>query len=170
MLKSLGIWDNQENVHFSKQYSEGCNSSIWKFTCYAEKYCHDPQEQWTFIIQIHHSLDLKSLTRLWLGLSHLNEYRFKNNFKNCIDPLYTCSFKAEPTKHFFLRCYYHSGLRIFFLNDLNNISPQFALFPEDVFVKTPLYGNPIFHKNDNQEILEASIRYILDSKRFSGAL
>ena len=30
------------------------------------------------------------------------------------------------------------------LNDLNNISPQFAPLPEDVFVKTLLYGGPIF--------------------------
>ena len=45
-----------------------------------------------------------------------------------------------------------------FLNDLNNISPQFTLFPEDVFVKTLLYGNPIFDENDNQEIIETLIR------------
>ena len=31
------------------------------------------------------------------------------------------------------------------------ISPQVALFPEDVFVKTLLYGNPIFDENDNQK-------------------
>ena len=61
-------------------------------------------------------------------------------------------------------------LRISFLDDLNNISPQFALFPEDMFVKTLLYGNPMFDENDNQETLETSIRYILDSKRFSGGL
>ena len=33
---------------------------------------------------------LKFLTRLRLGLSHLNEHRFRYNFKDCINPL--CSF------------------------------------------------------------------------------
>ena len=122
------------------------------------------------IYRIHHPLGLKLLTRLRLGLSHLNEHRFKHNFKNCINPLCTCSLEVESTKHFFLHCHYYSALRISFLDNLNNISPQFALFPEDVFVKTLLYGNLMFDENDNQEILETSIRYILDSKRFSGGL
>ena len=40
-----------------------------------------------------------------------------------------------------------------------------------MFVKKLLYGNPIFDENDNQEILETLIRYIIiDSKRFSGEL
>ena len=79
-------------------------------------------------------------------------------------------FWGQFNQTFFLHCHYYSALRISFLDDLNNISPQFALFPEDMFVKTLLYGNPMFDENDNQEILETLIRYILDSKRFSGDL
>ena len=120
--------------------------------------------------RIHHPLGLNLLTRLRLVLSHLNEHRFKHTFKKCINPLCTCSLKVESTKHFFLHCLYYSALRISFLNDLNNILPQFALFLQDVFIKTLLSGNTIFDENDNQEILETSIRYILDSKRFSGGL
>ena len=110
------------------------------------------------IYGIHHLFGLKLVIGLRLGLSHLNEHRFKHNFKNCINPLCTCSLEVESTKHFFLHCHYYSALRISFLDDLNNISPQFALFPEDVFVKTLLYGNPILDENDNQEILETAIR------------
>ena len=40
---------------------------------------------------------LKLLTRLRLGLSHLNEHRFNHNFKNCINPLCTCSLEVEST-------------------------------------------------------------------------
>ena len=36
-------------------------------------------------------------------------------------------------------------------------SPQFALFPEDVFVRILLYGNPIFYENENHRILETLI-------------
>ena len=46
-----------------------------------------------------------------------------------------------------------------FLDDLNNISTQFALFPEDVCVKTQFYGNPMIDENDNQEILETLIAF-----------
>ena len=105
------------------------------------------------IYRIHHPLGLKLLTRLSLGLSNLNEHRFTHNCKNCINLLCTCSLEVESTKDFFLHCHDYSALCIFFLNDLKNISPQFALLPEDVFVKTLLYGNPIFDENDNQEIL-----------------
>ena len=56
------------------------------------------------------------------------------------------------------------------LNDLNSISPYFVQFPEDAFVKTLLYGNSFFDKNEYKELLETSIRYILESKRFSGGL
>ena len=76
----------------------------------------------------------------------------------------------RSTKQFFLHCHYYSARPISFLNDLNNILLQFALFPKDVFVKTLLSGSPIFDENDNQKIFETSIRYILDSKRFSGGL
>ena len=110
------------------------------------------------IYGIHHPLGLKLLTGLRLGLSHLNEHRFKHNFKNSINTLCTCFLEVESTKYFLLHCHYFSALRISFLDDLNNISPQFALFPEDVFVKTLLYDKPMFDKNDNQEILETSIR------------
>ena len=56
------------------------------------------------------------------------------------------------------------------LNDLHNNSPQLALPPEDVFVKTLLYGNPIFDERGNQKLFETSKRYILDSKRFGRRL
>ena len=100
---------------------------------------------------IHHPLDLKMLTRLRLGLSHHNKHRFKHNLKNCINPLCACALKVDSIKH------YYSALRISFLNYLNNISPQFALLPEDVFVKILIYDNQTFDENQNQEILETSI-------------
>ena len=44
---------------------------------------------------------LKFLTRLRLGLSHLNEHRFRHNFKDCINPLCSCSLEVENMPHFF---------------------------------------------------------------------
>ena len=98
------------------------------------------------ICGIHHPLCLQFLTRLRLGLSHLNEHRFKHNFQNCINPLSTCSLEVESTKHFFLHCHNYS-----------------ALLPEDMFVKILLYRNRIFDKNDNQEILETFQKAIVEA-------
>ena len=42
--------------------------------------------------------DLKLLTRLRIGLSHLNENRFNQNFEKSINP---CSLEVESTSHFF---------------------------------------------------------------------
>ena len=47
---------------------------------------------------------LKFLTQLRLGQSHLNEHRFTHNFKDCINPLCSCSLEVENMLHFFKSC------------------------------------------------------------------
>ena len=37
------------------------------------------------VYDIHSPIGIHSLTRLRLGLSHLNEHRFNHNFKNCVN-------------------------------------------------------------------------------------
>ena len=44
---------------------------------------------------------LRLLTRLRLGLSHLNEHKFNHNFKDCVNPLCPCSLQVESVSHFF---------------------------------------------------------------------
>ena len=43
---------------------------------------------------IHNSVGLKLLTRLRVGLSHLNEHKFKYSFSNYVNPLYSCSLQV----------------------------------------------------------------------------
>ena len=43
------------------------------------------------IYNSHNPIDLKLLTRLRLGLSHLNEHKFKHNFQDCKNLLCMCS-------------------------------------------------------------------------------
>ena len=42
-------------------------------------------------------IGLKLSTRLCLGFSHLNEYRFRHNFQDCMNPLCSCSLEIEDT-------------------------------------------------------------------------
>ena len=50
------------------------------------------------------------------------------------------------------------------LTDLLVIKMKLKLF------KTFLYGNPAYFVNDNKLILDASIKYILKTKRFDGPI
>ena len=60
------------------------------------------------IYRIHNPAGLKLLTRLRLGLSHLNEHRFNHNFQSCVNPLCSCSLAIESTTHFLLHCHHFS--------------------------------------------------------------
>ena len=56
------------------------------------------------VFKIHDPLGIKLLTRLRVGLSHLNEHRFRHNFQDCLNPLCSCSLEVESNIHFFLHC------------------------------------------------------------------
>ena len=49
---------------------------------------------------IYKSIGLKLLTRLRLGLSHLNEHRLNRNFENCVNPLCNYSLEVETFNFF----------------------------------------------------------------------
>ena len=53
---------------------------------------------------------LKLLTRLRLGLSHLNQHKFNHNFQDCLNPLCSCSLEVESVSHFFLHSHYYSNI------------------------------------------------------------
>ena len=51
---------------------------------------------------------LKSLAHQCVGLSHLNQHRFRHNFWDCMNPLCSCSLGIENTSHYLLYCHYFS--------------------------------------------------------------
>ena len=51
----------------------------------------------TNIYNIFDPKGLTFLTRLRLGLSHLNQHRFWHSFKDCLNPLCSCSLETEHT-------------------------------------------------------------------------
>ena len=113
---------------------------------------------------------LKFLTRLRLGLSHLNEHRLKHNFKGCINPLCFCSLEVENTLHFFLHCHHYSAFRMGLMNKVNQVDENFSYLSDDNKVSLPLCSDSRFDDNKNNFILSASITYILETERFSTSL
>ena len=113
---------------------------------------------------------LKLLTRLRLGLNHLNEHRFNHNFQECINPLYTCSFEVESTVHISLHCHHYHDIKATVLNSLEVIDTNLLKLSEEQLTKVLLYGFSQLDQNQNRNILNSSIDYIVESKRFESSL
>ena len=108
------------------------------------------------VFNICNPVHIKLLTRLRLGLNHLNEHRFNHKSQNCTSQECICSCEKESTTHFFLHCHFY-------------ISTRATLFDQTVS-EILLYGSLNLKGNQNSQILECTIKYIMDSKRFTSSL
>ena len=118
---------------------------------------------------IHNPIGLKFLTRLRLGLSHLNEHKFKHNFKDCVNPLCSCSLEIESPSHFFLHCHYFTNISSSLLDDLKSIDVNISSFPNSEILELLLYISLKFDLNQNTKILISSVGFILKSERLNGS-
>ena len=94
------------------------------------------------ILSIFNPLGHRFITRLRLGLSHLNGHRFNHNFNNFTNPLCTCNLDTKSTVHFFLHCSYYYSARISILNDLNSVDRILLNLSDLSLVNVHLYGGP----------------------------
>ena len=113
---------------------------------------------------------LKLLTRLRVGLSHLNEHRFRHNFQDFLNPLCSCSLEVEDTTHYLLHCHHFSHLRINLMDNVKTICNDFETMSDNAKRDLLLYGDPRFDENKNRFILQETLSYIKNSERFSGSL
>ena len=113
------------------------------------------------------SIDLKLLSRLRLGLCHPNECRFNHNFKNCVNPLCTCSLEAETTSHFSLHCHYYHPIRLALFNEIFESDMNLRNLLEETFLNVILYGSSLFSDIESQSILNSSTKYKTESDCFS---
>ena len=121
------------------------------------------------VYNIQNYIGLKLLTRFRLGLSYLNEHRFNHNFENWINPLCTCSLEVESAVHFFLHCHHYHNMRAKLLNSLEVIDTNLLKLSEEQLTKV-LYGFSQLDQNQNRNILNSPIKYIVESKRSESSL
>ena len=123
---------------------------------------------------IHDPLGIKLLKRLRVGLSHLNEHRFRHNFQDCLNPLCSCSLEVESNIHFFLHCQHFIQSRQTLLDSVKKIVNGISNLTDDVLVNLLLYGSQTFNFEENITIIKASkykaLKYILSTERFPGPL
>ena len=122
------------------------------------------------IYNVHNPVGLKLLTRLRLGLSHLNQHKFNHNFQDCLNPLCSCSLEVESVSHFFQHCYYYSNICSTLLNELQSIDINLLNQEDDIVVEVLLYGSNKFNNNQNLRLTSSSIDHNLKSERFSVSL
>ena len=124
-------------------------------------HCHNPQ-------------GIKFLTRLGLDLSHLLEHEFKHRIQDSLNPFCKCGAKVESTSHFLLHCPIYnndrSSLLSTILSTIWNIDCKLLEITDSSLTQTLLYGNPSFDIITNSLILNATIDFILPTKRLEKAL
>ena len=122
------------------------------------------------IFDIHNLLEIKLLTRLRLGLSHLHEHKFRHCFQDTLNPLCECSKDIESTVHFFLHCTNFLIPRQTFFQKIRNIDDSILSQSETQLTQTLLYGNQNYHPSINKLIIISTIEYLISTGRFKYSL
>ena len=122
------------------------------------------------VFKCHNPQGIKFLTRLRLGLSHLREHKFKHSLQDSLNPLCKCDIEIESTSHFLLHCPIYNNDRSSLLSTIRNIDCKLLEYTDSSLTQTLLYGNPSLHIITNSLILNATIDFILSTKRFQEAL
>ena len=108
---------------------------------------------------------LKLITRLRLGLSHFRFHRFKHNFQDTLNPIWSCG-TVETTIDYLLHCpnFSNEGLTLF--NKLQNIDGNILSKDNSNISKLLLFSDESLNDVKNTSVLTGSIEYILSTKRF----
>ena len=117
------------------------------------------------IYKVFNTLGIKFLIRLRLWLSHLNEHKFKHNFQNCLNPLCSCSLDVESTIHFFLHCNFFDKFQQILLETVEKIIKDISRLNNDLLINQLMYWSPSYNFEENNKIINASIKHVLDMKR-----
>ena len=118
----------------------------------------------------HNPQGLKLLTRLRLGLSHLRYHKFKHNFLDNINPLCSCGSDIETALHFLLYCPNFMQCRNTLLSEISEVNSELTTRNDLALTETLLFGDNSFSQYDNSRILDATIAFIVASKRFDDPL
>ena len=113
----------------------------------------------------HNPIGMQLLARLRLDFSHLNEHKFRNNFRDYLNPLCECKLEPETTSHFLLRCHLFQVERTTLLNDIKEVDEQIISDNTSNLGQIFLYGNENYNHDTNKKILLSTIKFCIDSKR-----
>ena len=123
----------------------------------------------TFIVVKHHRYK-KFVTGLRLGPNHLREHIFKHSFQYRLEPICGCGTGVKSFTHFLLQFPLFLNKRCTFMKNLNKIHPEISKFNLSNLTIAFLFGKTSFSDTINMLILDATIDFILPTKRFDKPL
>ena len=100
-----------------------------------------------------------------VGLSHLREHKFKHSFQDTLNPICNCGKDIETTSHYLLHCPDYLEERKTLFNAISCIVPNIFDFNNDQLTEILLYGKENLDSINNTSILDATINYLIETKR-----
>ena len=122
------------------------------------------------VFQCYNPQGIKFLTRHLLDLSHLREHKSKHSFQDSLNPLCRWGAEVQSTAHILLHCPIYNNDWFSLLSTIRNIDCKLLEISDSSLTHTILYGNPSFDVITNSLILNATIDFILFTKKFEEAL
>ena len=120
------------------------------------------------VYNCHNAKGIKLLTRLRVGRSHLCEHKFKHSFQYTLNPMCNYGEDIETTFHYLLLCPDHLHEMKTLLNTVSCIVPNIFDWNNDQLTEILLYGKE--DNINNTRILDATINYLIKTKRFNAEL
>ena len=120
------------------------------------------------VFNLHNPMGIKILFRLRMGLSELKAHKNAHHFIDTPFAICECGVEPEDSMHFFFNCVQFAAHRISLVDTISNILSKNNLlhFSHADRLKVYLYGHFKLTSNENKCILEATIKYIYETKRF----
>ena len=108
--------------------------------------------------------EIQLLTRLRFRLSHLRDHKFKHSFQVTLNTICNSGEDIETWWHYLLHCSIYKRLAV--LNVIQSIDSSILEFTDSCIVEVFLYGRKFLDFSDNTNILNATIDFLLKTKRF----
>ena len=113
---------------------------------------------------------IQLLTRLRLGLSHLRDHKFKHNLKDTLNPICNRDEDIETSCHYLLHCSLYTNERLALLNAIQGIDSSIWEITDSHIVEVLPYGRKFLDISSNINILNATVDFLLEIKRFDERL
>ena len=102
--------------------------------------------------------------------SHLSEHKFKHVFQDTLNLICNCGEDIETTSHYLPHCSDYLQERKTLLNTVSCIVPNIFDFNNDQLTEVLLYDKEDLDNINNTSILNATINYLIETKRFKAEL
>ena len=122
------------------------------------------------IFYVHNPIGIKLLNRLRLNSSHLNEHKFRLNFRESVNQFSLCNAETQTTSHYLLRCPLFSEQGRKLPESLNNLDKTWINRCDDNIANILSYGSFKYSFSTNNKILTLTVEVLESKKRFDKPL